>query len=73
VTDRHAGYLVVLEEDVREDAAQPILDSLWMVKGVLKVTPVIGGDSRVLLAEVRAQTEITNRVIAALRGPDERA
>jgi hypothetical protein len=40
MTDRHAGYLVVLAEDIREDCAEPILTALRMISGVASVTPV---------------------------------
>jgi hypothetical protein len=35
MTDRHAGYVVVLERDIREDDAEVILSAIGMVKGVL--------------------------------------
>jgi hypothetical protein len=41
MTDRHAGYVVVLAEDIREDDAESTLNALRMVKGVVSVTPVI--------------------------------
>jgi hypothetical protein len=41
VTDRHAAYVVVLEEDIRVDDAQEILTALRMVRGVAAVEPVI--------------------------------
>lgn len=40
MTDRHAGYLVVLDTDVREDDAEEIITALSMIKGVAEVTPV---------------------------------
>jgi hypothetical protein len=43
VTDRHAGYIVTLAADVREDDAEAIRNALRMVKGVLAVTPVVAG------------------------------
>lgn len=40
MTDRHSGYLVALENDLREDDAEGILNALRMVKGVVSVQPV---------------------------------
>lgn len=40
MTNRLKGFYVVLESDVREDDAEPILNALRMVKGVLSVDPV---------------------------------
>jgi hypothetical protein len=41
MTDRHAGYLVALDRDIREDDAEYIINALKMIKGVLSVTPVM--------------------------------
>lgn len=41
MTDRHAGYVVVLEENIREDAAAATITALRMVKGVVDVRPVV--------------------------------
>jgi chromosome segregation and condensation protein ScpB len=43
MTQRHAGYLVTLEEDIREDEAQEIITALKMVKFVHSVEPVPTG------------------------------
>lgn len=44
MTDRHAGYLVTLDRNVREDDAADIVKALEMVKGVISVKPVVAGD-----------------------------
>lgn len=41
MTDRHAGYIVVLAEDIREDDAEPTLAALRQIKGVLSVEPLV--------------------------------
>lgn len=41
MTDRHAGYVVALGEDIREDDAEAIMAAISMIKGVLSVQPVI--------------------------------
>lgn len=41
MTDRHAGYLITLAEDVREDDAEHVLNALRMIKGVATVEPVV--------------------------------
>lgn len=40
MTDQHKGYVVVLEDDVREDDAEPIINAIKQVRGVLDVVPV---------------------------------
>jgi hypothetical protein len=53
VTDRHAGYIVVLAEDIREDDAEGTLNALRMVKGVISVTPVIADYTQAIARERR--------------------
>jgi hypothetical protein len=40
MTDRHMGYVVVLDENLREDDAAHVIAALQMIKGVASVTPV---------------------------------
>lgn len=40
MTDRHAGFLVTMADDIREDDAEAVITALRMVKGVLNVSPV---------------------------------
>lgn len=48
MTDRHAGYIVTLGSDVREDDAAEVMTALRMVKGVADVQPVSGGHEQSL-------------------------
>lgn len=66
MTDRHAGYVVALERDMREDDAQVILDAIRLIRGVCSVEPVEGGYS-IAIAEARARREIEERLWKALR------
>lgn len=43
MTDRHAAYIVILEDDIREDDAEPVLTALRMIHGVASVEPVVSG------------------------------
>lgn len=41
MTDRHAGYVVTLAEDIREDDAEEgVLTAIRMIRGVIAVSPV---------------------------------
>jgi len=40
MTERHAGYLVVLKKSIREDDAEPTLIALRQIKNVVSVEPV---------------------------------
>lgn len=43
MTDRLSGYLVTLDQDIREDDAEEIVAALRMIKFVASVTPVRAG------------------------------
>ena len=54
MTDRYHSLTVVLEKDIREDDAKPILEAIRMIKGVLTVQGDISNPSS-LMAEERAR------------------
>lgn len=65
MTDRNAGYIVTLSEDIREDEDEAIITALRMVKGVASVTPVIA-DFEFHMAEERARTELRRAAFDAI-------
>jgi hypothetical protein len=66
MTDRHAAYLVVLRDDIRDDDANAILTALRMVSGVASVQPVIADYSQVI-ARGRRDVEWTEAIGAMVR------
>ena len=57
MTDRHAGYVVALAKDIREDDAQEgVLNAIRMIKGVVSVEPVVA-DIGTQLAENRRDSD----------------
>ena len=65
MTDRHAGYIVILEKDIREDDAKDLIRAIMMLKGVIKVKPVVG-DATLLIAEERAKTVLGRKLFEVL-------
>ena len=61
MTDRHAGYIVTLAEDLREDDAQATINALRMVRGVIGVEPVVSG-YELRIAQIRANDEWRKRI-----------
>lgn len=56
MTDRHSAYIVVLQDDLREDDAADTLTALHMIKGVLDVRPVVANvDMAVACSRVDAR------------------
>jgi hypothetical protein len=66
MTDHHAGYVVALDHNIREDDAQAVLAALSMVKGVIGVEPV-EADLSLQVAQMRADSEIRTRLWNALK------
>lgn len=66
MTDRHAGYIVTLSHDVRDDGAEPIIAALRMVKGVLSVQPVLSDEWQQHLANERAYDRVRAAVLDLL-------
>jgi len=61
--------VVTLEQDIREEDAELVINALKMVKGVVGVEPV-EASAETLLAETRARVDLHNRLIAALQRRD---
>ena len=66
MTDRHAGYVVTLTDDIREDDAEAIINALRLIKGVVSVQPV-AGDHQLVIAKERVREEYRAKLIALLR------
>lgn len=64
--DRHIAYTVVLEEPVRSDDAQHIIDAIKMVKGVAEVTPVVC-DPMGYWARSSARRDIMSKLLKLVR------
>lgn len=66
MTDRHNGYIVTLEQALREDDAEATIAAMRQIKGVLSVQPVVA-DLNFAMAEDRARQAIASKVLEALR------
>lgn len=66
MTDRHAGYIVVLADDIREDDAEAAVTALRMVKGVISVKPIVA-DRNTHIAIARVDQEWRERLLRLLR------
>ena len=62
MTDRYHSLTVVLEKDVRTDDAEPIINAIRMVKGVLSVSGKVSNiESHV--AQERARFELGKEIL----------
>jgi hypothetical protein len=65
MTDRYNAFVVVLEQDIREDDAQAIINAIKMVKGVLDVTPHTASFEDAI-ATTRVRQELIEKVYKTL-------
>lgn len=66
MTDRHAGYIVTLADDIREDDAQAIISALHLIKGVISVEPV-AADHQLAIAKERVRDEYRHKLLQLLK------
>lgn len=66
MTDRYNALLVVLDQDIRDDDAEAIINAIKMVKGVLDVKPNVM-DPMDAIATARARHDLTGKVYKALQ------
>lgn len=61
MTDRHNGYYIVLEKDIRDDDAEATIAAIKQIRGVLSVTPNIAGFDE-HIAEMRARSDLAEKL-----------
>ena len=62
MTDRHIGYLVALDADIRDDDAASTINALRIVRGVISVEPVIA-NMHEAIGEARAESKFKQQLI----------
>jgi len=70
MTDRHAGYVVILDQNIREDDAEFILNAIRMIKGVADVKPVVASAEQ-QIAEGRAHMKMREKLIDFIKSLDK--
>lgn len=65
MTDRYAGFVVTLEQDMRSDDAEQTIAAIRQIKGVIAVEPILAS-AEIHMANVRAQREIENKIMMVL-------
>lgn len=66
MTDRHTGYIVTLEREIREDDAEHIINAMRMLKGVVDVQPIVS-DFQTTMAESKAKHELRMKLFDVLK------
>jgi copper chaperone CopZ len=65
MADMYNAMVVVLEKDVRDDCADPIINAIRMIKGVQSVEPHVSEIDE-FVVKSRTRREIEKKVLEAL-------
>jgi hypothetical protein len=66
MTDRLNALTVILEQDLRSDAAEPLIAAIRQLRGVLTVEPIVA-DAGDFVALTRARRDLEVKLWAALQ------
>lgn len=66
MTDRLKGFIVHLDHPVRDDDAEPTIQAILQIKGVVKVEPLVDRIEDVM-ARAAAKREMGERLWKALK------
>jgi len=64
MTDRHSGYVITLDHDIREDDAERVITALRQIRGVVDVRPVVADGVAEYVTRTRAQVEFADKLLA---------
>lgn len=67
MTDRLNVLTVVLNYDIREDDAQPLISAIMQLRGVLSVTGNVVHDLDSFIAQDRVRSELVDKLLAVLK------
>lgn len=65
MSDRHKGYIVTLEKDLKDEDSIKIIDALKLIKGVISVDPIVD-DMNALIAESRARQDLGTKILKVI-------
>ena len=68
MTNRHSGYVIVLEKDIREDDAEDLVKLFYRIRGVLSVKPVPADPLAEHIAKERLRHEMWELMLNQLKG-----
>ena len=66
MTDRYYALTVVLDHDIRDDDAEPLIAAIKMIKGVAQVTPHVA-NLEIHFAQTRARQELVDKLWEVLK------
>lgn len=65
MTDRYNALTIILESDIRDDDAQPLIEAIKQLRGVLSVEPHLATPEEAI-AEARVRSELGKELLAVI-------
>lgn len=65
MTDRYNALTIILESDIRDDDAQPLIEAIKQLRGVLSVEPYLATPEEAI-AEARVRSELGKELLAVI-------
>lgn len=65
MSDHYNALIVTLEDDLSQENAQPLIDAIKQLRGVLSVDPHVR-DVNGYVAQIRARTEVIEKLIGVI-------
>jgi hypothetical protein len=66
MSDRYNSLTVLLEKDLKDEDAEPLISAIKQLRGVLDVTPTVSNMIGIL-AEERARRELIDKLWSVLK------
>ncbi len=66
MTDRIAGFIVTLDQDIRDDDVEPIIAAIRQLRHVISVTPLVSSPD-LHMAAARVRSELSRKLWEALK------
>jgi len=66
MSDRHRGYIVILENDIKDEYSEEVINAIRMFKGVINVEPIVTNPDS-LISEERAKRELRTKIFDILK------
>lgn len=65
MSDHYNSFIVILEHDIKDDEAKPIIEAIKQLRGVLNVEPHIAGFEDAI-AQSRVRTEFGRKLLTII-------
>lgn len=66
MSDYHCGYVVILEDEIKDEYSKAVIDAIRQLRGVLDVQPVVA-NAEFHIAKEQARWDVQKQVMDVFR------